>query len=327
MPDLKCQECASDFRWWGHWHNWLASTFSGPESHRAPFGHHGSTLPNPPRTVEELTIALVEVWQDIDLGTICRLIRSMLWRCRACIQARGDHTHYQYVISIWLNEWLQFWDKSMSWLSPCFFYMISGFPRQMVIPHSPWLVLLSFAPDKLRHFYKQQFLNLKHSPSSDAMIFMGSLIVLSSVCISVCFIDVSAPRWQMSVPNHYLTRWKLLLFIISPRKGMKHFMLYNDMAMNAIASTQLWLHLFYRSPFSKSLQTDIPLGNGKGVYQKGWPLHMETDAGPVLSARSRVECCMKCRAIVGCTGVDYFPDTLHILQCHLYGILSNINLP
>ena len=62
----------------------------------------------------------------------------------------------------------------------------------------------------------------------------------------------------------------------------------------------------------------------KGVYQKGWPLHMETDAGPVLPARSKVECCMKCRAIVGCTGVDYFPNTL---QCHMYGILSNISLP
>ena len=43
--------------------------------------------------------------------------------------------------------------------------MISGISRQMVIPHSP-----SFAPDRLRNFYKQKFSNLKHSSSSYAMI-------------------------------------------------------------------------------------------------------------------------------------------------------------
>ena len=51
-------------------------------------------LTNPTRTVQELTNALVEVWQDIDLGTIHRLIRSMARHCRACIHAHGGHTHY-----------------------------------------------------------------------------------------------------------------------------------------------------------------------------------------------------------------------------------------
>ena len=32
---------------------------------------------------------LVDVWQDINLGTIRRLIRNMPRRCKACIQARG----------------------------------------------------------------------------------------------------------------------------------------------------------------------------------------------------------------------------------------------
>ena len=47
-------------------------------------------LPNLSRTVQELTNSLVEVWQNIDLGTIRRLIRrSIPRRCGACIQARG----------------------------------------------------------------------------------------------------------------------------------------------------------------------------------------------------------------------------------------------
>ena len=58
-------------------------------------GHCIRWLRNPPRTVQELTITLVEVWQDIiDLGTIRRLIRSTHQRCRACIWARGGHTRY-----------------------------------------------------------------------------------------------------------------------------------------------------------------------------------------------------------------------------------------
>ena len=109
------------FRRRGHWHNWLASTFSGPEPYPSDIMDHCiRRLPNPPRTVQELTNALVEIWQDINLGTIRKLIRSMPRRCNACIQAHGDHTRYQCVISIWLNEWSQFRDKSVSRLSLCF---------------------------------------------------------------------------------------------------------------------------------------------------------------------------------------------------------------
>ena len=81
---------------------------------------HRNGFPNPPRIVQELTNALVEVWHDIDFGTIRRLIRSMPQHCKACIQARGGHTRYQCVLSIWLNEWSQFWDKSISRSLFCF---------------------------------------------------------------------------------------------------------------------------------------------------------------------------------------------------------------
>lgn len=47
-----------------------------------------------PQTVQELTNALIQVWQEIPQDTIRRLIRSMPRRCRECIQARGGHTRY-----------------------------------------------------------------------------------------------------------------------------------------------------------------------------------------------------------------------------------------
>lgn len=48
----------------------------------------------PPQTVQELTDALIQVWEEIPQDTIRRLIRSMPRRCRECVQARGGHTHY-----------------------------------------------------------------------------------------------------------------------------------------------------------------------------------------------------------------------------------------
>ncbi|KAG7462124.1 hypothetical protein MATL_G00199330 [Megalops atlanticus] len=47
-----------------------------------------------PQTVQELTDALVQVWEEIPQDTIRRLIRSMPRRCWECIQAHGGHTHY-----------------------------------------------------------------------------------------------------------------------------------------------------------------------------------------------------------------------------------------
>ena len=47
-----------------------------------------------PQTVQELTDALIQVWEDIPQETIRRLNRGMPRRCRECIQARGGHTHY-----------------------------------------------------------------------------------------------------------------------------------------------------------------------------------------------------------------------------------------
>ena len=47
-----------------------------------------------PQTLQELTDALRQIWEDIPQDTIRRLIRSMPRRCQACIQARGGHTRY-----------------------------------------------------------------------------------------------------------------------------------------------------------------------------------------------------------------------------------------
>ncbi|KAJ8381365.1 hypothetical protein SKAU_G00021430 [Synaphobranchus kaupii] len=47
-----------------------------------------------PQTVQELTDALIQVWEEIPQDTIRCLISSMPRRCRECIQARGGHTHY-----------------------------------------------------------------------------------------------------------------------------------------------------------------------------------------------------------------------------------------
>ena len=114
---------ASDFRRWRHWHNWLTNMFSGPKNHRAPHGHHGSTHSVASKPTQHSSGAQqrpVWVWQDIDLETMRRLIRSMPRRCRACIQARGGRTRYWCVLSIWLNEWSKFRYKSISRLSLCF---------------------------------------------------------------------------------------------------------------------------------------------------------------------------------------------------------------
>ncbi|KAG2456868.1 TCB2 transposase, partial [Polypterus senegalus] len=47
-----------------------------------------------PQTVQELSDALVQIWEDIPQDTIRRLIRSMPRRCQACIQSCGGHTNY-----------------------------------------------------------------------------------------------------------------------------------------------------------------------------------------------------------------------------------------
>ena len=55
----------------------------------------------PPQTVQELTDALIQVWEEIPQDTIRRLIRSMPRHCHhECIQAHGGHTHY------WVTLWV-----------------------------------------------------------------------------------------------------------------------------------------------------------------------------------------------------------------------------
>ena len=52
-----------------------------------------------PQTVQELTDALIQVWEEIPQENIHCLIRSMPRHCRECIQARGGHT----LLSLTLN--------------------------------------------------------------------------------------------------------------------------------------------------------------------------------------------------------------------------------
>ena len=47
-----------------------------------------------PQTVQELTDALIQVWEEIPQENTRRLIRSMPRRCREVLQAGGGHTHY-----------------------------------------------------------------------------------------------------------------------------------------------------------------------------------------------------------------------------------------
>uniref|UniRef100_A0AAY5L5E7 Tc1-like transposase DDE domain-containing protein n=1 Tax=Esox lucius TaxID=8010 RepID=A0AAY5L5E7_ESOLU len=47
-----------------------------------------------PQTVQELTDAQIQFWEEIPQDTIYRLIRSMPRHCQECIQACGGHTHY-----------------------------------------------------------------------------------------------------------------------------------------------------------------------------------------------------------------------------------------
>uniref|UniRef100_A0A674NAZ2 Tc1-like transposase DDE domain-containing protein n=1 Tax=Takifugu rubripes TaxID=31033 RepID=A0A674NAZ2_TAKRU len=47
-----------------------------------------------PQTVQELSDALVQIWEEIPQDTICLLIRSIPRHCQACTQARGGHTNY-----------------------------------------------------------------------------------------------------------------------------------------------------------------------------------------------------------------------------------------
>lgn len=50
--------------------------------------------PNAPQTIQELTQALIEEWENIPQESLHRLVRSMPRRCEEVIRARGGHTRY-----------------------------------------------------------------------------------------------------------------------------------------------------------------------------------------------------------------------------------------
>ena len=68
----------------------------------------------PPLTVQELTDALIQVWEEIPQETICRLMRSLPRRCREYTQSRRDHTQYWVTLWVamikfrWISLWFQF---------------------------------------------------------------------------------------------------------------------------------------------------------------------------------------------------------------------------
>ena len=64
-----------------------------------------------PQTLQELTDALRQIWEDIPQDTIRCLIRSMPRRCQACIQARGGHTRYWE--AFWVAE-IEFWQNGLA---------------------------------------------------------------------------------------------------------------------------------------------------------------------------------------------------------------------
>lgn len=48
----------------------------------------------PPRTVEELSKALIEEWEQMPMQLLNTLVHSMNNRCKVCISVRGGHTPY-----------------------------------------------------------------------------------------------------------------------------------------------------------------------------------------------------------------------------------------
>ena len=89
-------------------------------------------LSNPPRAVQELTNALVGVWQDIDLGTIRRLMRSMPRRLRVCIQARRGHTLLMCPFNMIVQMVAILGEIHISIIT-LFLDKVSGISRQMLV--------------------------------------------------------------------------------------------------------------------------------------------------------------------------------------------------
>lgn len=50
--------------------------------------------PNPPQTLQQLRVAVIQEWQNIPQASIARKIRSMYRRCTALVNANGGHTKY-----------------------------------------------------------------------------------------------------------------------------------------------------------------------------------------------------------------------------------------
>ena len=49
---------------------------------------------NPPRSVQELEIAVVQAWTNVPQQQIRALVQSMANRCKECLDSRDGHTHY-----------------------------------------------------------------------------------------------------------------------------------------------------------------------------------------------------------------------------------------
>ena len=49
---------------------------------------------NPPRSVQELEIAVVQAWTNVPQQQVRDLVQSMPNRCRECLDSCRGHTHY-----------------------------------------------------------------------------------------------------------------------------------------------------------------------------------------------------------------------------------------
>ncbi len=87
---------------WMNWYHWMAPTLACHKSNRTPLGHYIS-VQVAAQTVQELSDALVQIWEEIPQDTIRRLIRSTPQRYQAAYKHVGaiQTTEYHFELLQW----------------------------------------------------------------------------------------------------------------------------------------------------------------------------------------------------------------------------------
>ena len=118
-----CEICPFVNRFHSHCHNWDIMD---------ALDQHIWLLPNPPKTAQKFTNALVEVWQDNDHVTISRLIKNMTGAVERALRHAGViptvNVSFQYDCMNGRNF------GANPYLDYHFFGLISRTSRQMVFP-------------------------------------------------------------------------------------------------------------------------------------------------------------------------------------------------